>query len=336
MNSPTRVPFTRSGHRALDLLSVVVPLYNESAVLPAFHARLQRVLDGQPLSAEIVYVDDGSRDGSAAQLRRIRVGDPRVAVVTLSRNFGKEAALTAGIDHASGDAVVVIDADLQDPPELIGQMVQAWREGHDVVTMRRESRAGETFLKRASAGMFYRLLNRFSDVPIPLDTGDFRLLSRRAVNALRRLPERNRYMKGLFAWIGFPRKELRYGRDARAAGRSRWSFPRLVGLALDGFTSFTWAPLRFATYAGLLTAVAALGFGVWIVAKTLVFGDPVAGYPSMMTVILFLGGVQLLAIGIQGEYLGRLFSESKQRPLYLVQSVQPARDRREIPGEQVA
>jgi polyisoprenyl-phosphate glycosyltransferase len=230
----------------------------------------------------------------------------------------------------------VIDADLQDPPELIASMVDAWREGHDVVTMRRETRAGETFLKRASAGVFYRLLNRVSDVPIPLDTGDFRLLSRRAVNALRQMPERNRYMKGMFAWIGFPQKELRYARDARLAGRSQWSYPRLLGLALDGVTAFTWVPLRFATYAGLLAAVAALSFGIWIVAKTLIYGDPVAGYPSMMTVILFLGGVQLLAIGIQGEYLGRLFNESKQRPLYLVQSAQPARDRRELAGTESA
>jgi polyisoprenyl-phosphate glycosyltransferase len=336
MNAPTKLPLFRPGHPALDFLSVVVPLYNESAVLPAFHARLAQALDGLPLSAEIVYVDDGSRDESAAQLRRIRMGDPRVAVITLSRNFGKEAALTAGLDHASGGAVVVIDADLQDPPELIASMVDAWREGHDVVTMRRETRAGETFLKRASAGAFYRLLNRISDVPIPLDTGDFRLLSRRAVNALRQMPERNRYMKGMFAWIGFPQKELRYARDARLAGRSQWSYPRLLGLALDGVTAFTWVPLRFATYAGLLAAVAALSFGIWIVAKTLIHGDPVAGYPSMMTVILFLGGVQLLAIGIQGEYLGRLFNESKQRPLYLVQSVQPARDRRELAGTESA
>jgi glycosyltransferase involved in cell wall biosynthesis len=301
-------------------------------VLPAFHARLQHALAGLPLSAEVVYVDDGSRDGSPALLRRLRISDPRVAVVTLSRNFGKEAALTAGLDHASGDAVVVIDADLQDPPELIASMVEAWREGHDVVTMRREARAGETLFRRASAGAFYRLLGKLSDVPIPLDTGDFRLLSRRAVEALRRMPERNRYMKGLFAWIGFPQKELQYARAARAAGRSQWSYPRLLGLALDGITAFTWLPLRFATYAGLLAAVSALGYGVWIIAKTLIYGEPVAGYPTMMVVILFLGGAQLLATGIQGEYLGRLFSESKQRPLYLVQSVQPARDRREIAG----
>ncbi len=336
MNAPMKSPPSRRGGHALDRLSVVVPVYNESAVLPAFHARLQQVLDGLPLSSEVVYVDDGSCDGSAAVLRRLRVGDPRVAVITLSRNFGKEAALTAGLDHASGDAVVVIDADLQDPPELIVAMVEAWREGHDVVTMRRAARAGETLLKRASAGAFYRLLNRVSDVPIPLDTGDFRLLSRRAVDALRQLPERNRYMKGLFAWIGFPQKELQFARDVRAAGRSRWSYARLLGLALDGITSFTWAPLRFAIYAGLLTAAAALSFGAWIIVKTLMFGDPVAGYPSMMTVILFLGGAQLLAIGIQGEYLGRLFAESKQRPLYLVQSVQPARDRRSLAEEKLA
>jgi polyisoprenyl-phosphate glycosyltransferase len=335
MNTLVRSSASRRGRPTLDRLSVVVPVFNEAAVLPAFHARLEEVLNSLSLSTDVVYVDDGSRDGSAAVLRRLRMGDPRVGVITLSRNFGKEAALTAGLDHATGDAVVIIDADLQDPPELIVPMVQAWREGHDVVTMRRVARAGESVLRRTSADAFYGLLNRVSDVPIPLDTGDFRLLSRRAVNALCRMPERNRYMKGLFAWIGFPQKELQYERDARAAGGSHWSYPRLLGLALDGFTSFTWRPLRFATYAGLVTAVAALSFGVWIIAKTLMFGDPVQGYPTMMTVILVLGGAQLLAIGIQSEYLGRLFAESKQRPLYLVQSVQPARDRRELAEEEL-
>lgn len=232
--------------------------------------------------------------------------------------------MTAGLDHASGDAVVVIDADLQDPPELIKDMVAAWRDGYDVVTARRVRRKGETWMKKASSKLFYRLLNRVSEVPIPVDVGDFRLMSRRAVEALRQFPERNRYMKGLFAWVGFPQKELPYDREPRPAGRSQWTFWKLLGLALNGLTSFTWAPLRLATIAGLLTALGALAMGSLVLVRTLIYGDPVPGYPSLMCVLLFLGGMQLLAIGIQGEYLGRLFVESKQRPIYLLKSVRPA------------
>ncbi len=309
---------------SLDLLSIVIPVHNEAQVLPAMHERLASVLDGLSLSTEIIYVDDGSRDESPRILRRLRQSDPRVAVLELSRNFGKEAAMTAGLDHAQGDAIVIIDADLQDPPELIVEMVTAWREGYDVVTARRSRREGETWLKKISSKLFYRVLDKVSDVPLPLDVGDFRLMSRRAVEALKQLPERNRYMKGLFAWIGFPQKELLYIREPRHAGRSQWSFGKLIGLALDGITSFTWAPLRFATLMGMLVAVGALAMGSMIVVKTLLYGDPVPGYPSLMCVVLFLGGMQLLAIGIQGEYLGRLFVESKQRPLYLLKNIQQA------------
>ncbi len=317
-------PIRLRARSGAELISVVVPVYNEMAVLPDFHARLAAVLATLPVEAEVLYVNDGSRDATASVLRSLRVGDARVAVLELSRNFGKEAALTAGLDHARGEAVVVIDADLQDPPECIPEMLHAWREGFDMVTMRRASRPAESWLKRVSAAAYYRLLNRLSAVPIPVDTGDFRLLSRRALLALRELPERNRYMKGLFAWIGFRQKEIIYDRDARAAGKSRWPYTKLIRLAFDGITSFTSAPLRLATVAGLITACAALAFGVWTIIKTLVFGEPVAGYPSLMTVMLFLGGIQLLAIGIQGEYLGRLYEESKQRPVYLKKAYQPA------------
>ncbi len=323
MNQLAR-PIPMNTRTGAELLSVVVPVYNEMAVLPAFHARLAAVLETLPMEAEVLYVNDGSRDATASVLRGLRIGDARVAILDLSRNFGKEAALTAGLDHARGEAVIVIDADLQDPPECIPEMLRAWREGFDMVSMRRAHRAAESWLKRVSAAAYYRLLNRLSAVPIPVDTGDFRLLSRRALLALRELPERNRYMKGLFAWIGFRQTEIIYDRKARAAGKSRWPYTKLIRLAFDGITSFTSAPLRLATVAGLITACVALAFGVWTVIKTLVFGEPVAGYPSLMTVVLFLGGIQLLAIGIQGEYLGRLYEESKQRPVYLTKTWQPA------------
>jgi glycosyltransferase involved in cell wall biosynthesis len=308
------------------VLSIVVPVHNESEVLGTFHARLSTVLSRLAMAAEIVYVDDGSADGSSDLLRRIRVSDSRVAILELSRNFGKEAAMTAGLDHVHGDATVVIDADLQDPPELIEQMVAEWQKGNDVVTARRIRRNGESWLRVALSHLFYRMLNRVSEVPIPVDVGDYRLMSRRAVEALRDLRERNRYMKGLFAWVGYPQKELPYVRDARRSGKSKWGFGKLVGFALDGLTSFTWAPLRMATLVGVLVATGALAMGGIIVVKTLLYGDPVPGYPSLMCVVLFLGGMQLFAIGVQGEYLGRLFVESKRRPLYLLKNIQPAAD----------
>lgn len=324
MNTSASLLHAQRGIQKLDLLSVVVPVYNEQAVLPEFHKRLSAVLKTFGTAVEVVYINDGSSDESEAVLRNLRQTDSHVAVLELSRNFGKEAAMTAGLEYAAGDAVIIIDADLQDPPELIPQLIAAWREGNDVVTYRRLSREGETLFKRFCAHSFYRLLNRLSEVAIPVDVGDFRLMSRRAVDALIQLPERNRYMKGLFAWVGFPQKELTYERPARVAGYSQWSFMKLLGLALDGITSFTWAPLRLATAMGALVAVGALIAGGLIVVKTLLYSDPVPGYPSLMCVVLFLGGMQLLAIGIQGEYLGRLFNESKQRPLYLLKSVQPA------------
>lgn len=304
-------------------LSVLVPAYNESAVLDGFHQRLAAVLDGLDLDCRVLYVDDGSRDDTWQRILAIRERDPRVAALRLSRNFGKELALTAGLDAVDGDAVVVIDADLQDPPELIVEMVARWREGYDVVYGRRLERAGETWLKRATAAAFYRVIGRLSSTAIPADTGDFRLLSRPALDALRQLRERQRFMKGLFAWVGYSQCALDYRRDPRHAGRSKFNYWRLWNLALEGITSFSTAPLRIATYLGLLTAGVAFVAGVWVVVKTLVWGDPVAGYPSLMVVILLLGGVQLMALGVIGEYLGRLYMEAKGRPLYLVRDLLP-------------
>ena len=302
-------------------LSVVVPVYDEEDVLGAFHERLTAVLDRLALSAEILYVDDGSRDGTMEVLRKLRARDERVGIVALSRNFGKEAALTAGLDHATGDVVVVIDADLQDPPELIPEMIATWREGHDVVYARRTSRQGEGPLKRTTSWLFYRVLQRVSRVRIPEDTGDFRLLSRRAVQALGQLREQHRYMKGLYSWIGYDQAEVRYRRDPRHAGRTKWRYWALWNLALEGLTGFTTGPLKAATYLGLITATISLAYGAYIVLKTLRHGgDPVAGYPSLMAAVLFLGGVQLISIGIIGEYLARMFDETKRRPLYLVKT----------------
>ena len=303
------------------VISLVVPFYNEREVLPECVARLARVMEATGLTFEAVFVDDGGVDGGAEWLMAQCALQPWIRVVRLSRNFGKEAALTAGLDHARGEAVVVLDADLQDPPECIPEMIERWRAGADVVLMQRRSRHGETRLKRLSAHLFYRLLRRLSRSDIPTDTGDFRLMSRRAVDALRRLDERNRYMKGLFAWVGLPTVVLRYDREPRFAGSSKWGYWRLVGLAVEGITSFSVAPLRWAAVIGALAAAAGGGYGLWIIGKALMLGVEVRGYPSLTALITFLGGMQLLTIGIVGEYVGKVYLEAKQRPIYLVRDV---------------
>jgi glycosyltransferase involved in cell wall biosynthesis len=300
-------------------LSVVIAAYNEQASLPLMHPRLRAALDGLGLEeTRVVYVDDGSRDDTWAVLQDIAAADPTVRLLRLARNFGKELALTAGLDHVDTDAVVILDADGQDPPELIGAFVDKWRQGYDVVYGTRTRRDGEGWFKRATAAAFYRVINRLSDTPIPPDTGDFRLMSRRVVEALGQVRERQRFMKGLFAWVGFRQVALPYARAPRVAGSSKFNYWRLWNLALEGITGFSTVPLRVATYLGLGVALLAFLYGVWIIAKTLLWGDAVQGWPSLMAVILFLGGVQLIALGILGEYLGRLYLEAKQRPLYLV------------------
>lgn len=303
-------------------VSIIIPFLNEREVLPLCHARLRQVLDALGDPWEIVFVDDGSQDGSAEYLAGLMAREPGLKLVRLSRNFGKEAAMTAGLEHATGAAVILLDADLQDPPELIPDMVRAWREGADVVCMRRRSRAGESWLKRASAYAYYRLLSRLSRAAIPPDTGDFRLMSRRAVDALLRLPERCRYMKGLYAWIGMPTRVIDYDRAPRAAGATKWNYFALLRLAMEGITSFSTAPLRWATAAGVTAALLGALFGLAIIFKTLIFGDPVEGYPSLMAMITFLSGIQLITIGLLGEYMGKTYMEAKQRPVYLVSEVQ--------------
>lgn len=304
-------------------LTVIIAAHNEAQALPLLHARLRPVLDGLAgLRTRVLYVDDGSSDATWPAMQALAAADPDVGVLRLSRNFGKEAALTAGMDFVEGGAVMILDADGQDPPELIPEFVALWQQGYDNVYGTRLVRDGESWIKRGTAASFYRVIGWLSKTPIPADTGDFRLLSARAVQALGQLRERHRFMKGLFGWVGYRRRSLPYHRHARMAGASKFGLWRLWNLALEGITGFSTVPLRAATYLGLATASVAFLFAVWIVVKAGLYGDRVAGWPTAMAVILFLGGVQLIALGLIGEYLGRLYEESKQRPLYLVDTWQ--------------
>ncbi len=305
-------------HGVRPVCSLVVPFHNEAESIPALVERLRMVLDPLAVTWEMVCVDDGSTDDTLSMLLALHEQDARIRVFALSRNFGKEAALTAGLDNAWGACAIPLDADLQDPPELIPELLAKWQEGYDVVNARRLSRSGESWTKRSSSYGFYRLLNRLSPMKIPEDTGDFRLLSRPVLDALRQLPERRRFMKGLFSWVGFRSTEITYHRSARNHGKSRWSYWRLWNLALDGITSTTQLPLQIATLLGVVVSVLAFLYAVWMVISTLIYGNPVKGYPSLMVAILFLGGVQLLALGVIGEYIGRIHEETKNRPLYII------------------
>ena len=304
---------------SIPMLTILIAVYNEAQALPVLHPRIMKTLDDVQLQhADILYVDDGSTDDSWTVLTALANGDRRVKLLRLSRNFGKETALTAGLDHIESGAVFILDADGQDPPELLPAFIQKLQQGYDNIYGMRTQRSGESVFKRGTAHLFYRVMQRLSKTPIPQDTGDFRLLSSRHVQSLKQMRERNRFMKGLFGWVGYNSVAIPYERQRRAAGKSKFNYWRLWNFALDGITSFSSAPLRLATYLGLITALVAFIYAVWIVGKALLLGDPVAGWPTMMTVILFLGGVQLVALGMIGEYLGRLYEESKQRPLYFV------------------
>jgi polyisoprenyl-phosphate glycosyltransferase len=305
-------PFTK------PLVSVVVPFYNEIQNVRPLYIRLCAALERADISWELVCVNDGSRDGTLAALVRLQREDSRVRVHDLSRNFGKEAALTAGLDQAQGDVVIPLDADLQDPPEVIPAMIAKWHEGFDVVNAVRQEREGEGWLKRTSAFIFYRIINRLSSIEIPRDTGDFRLMSRAALEALKLMPERRRFMKGMFVWIGFPTASVLYRRAGRHSGTTSWNYWRLWNFALEGITSFSQVPLRIASYFGIAVAFISLLYGLFLLLRTVLFGNPVSGYPSIMVAILFLGGVQLVALGVIGEYLGRIYEETKQRPVYII------------------
>jgi len=313
-------------------LSVVVPVFNEADILPELNERLQRVFESNAYRGEIVYVNDGSTDASLELMEELRRGNGNVTILDLSRNFGQQLAITAGLDHAVGEAVVVIDADLQDPPELIPELVKEWRQGYDVVYAQRIQRKGETAIKKLTAAIFYRLMSKFGDANMPRNAGHFRLLSRRAVDALSANRESNRFMYYLYAWVGFPQKAVPYERDSRHAGKSSWNYWRLWNLAIEGITSATIAPLKLISYFGALTALCAFLFGGFFLLKTLLYGDPVTGFPTLITVMLFLGGVQLIALGVIGEYLGRTFLEAKKRPLYLLKGMHPSGLYREQSG----
>jgi glycosyltransferase involved in cell wall biosynthesis len=309
---------------AACVLSVVIPFFNEQSALPRLHQRLLRATAEVSDDVEIVYVDDGSTDGSWAVLQQIRARNNQVTAIRFSRNFGKEQAITAGLQFARGQAVIVMDADLQHPPEMIPAMMAVWREGVDIVNMRRRSRSEESWLKRHATHHFYLAINWLSDIPIPENVGDFRLFSRRAVDALNQLPERNRFMKGLFAWIGYSQRTLDYDCDERVAGRSKWRFRQLWRLAMEGITAFSIVPLKIATKLGLLSAMLSFCLGLYFFVRALIYGDPVQGFPTLIVVVLMLGGLQLLAMGILGEYIGRLSLESKRRPLFLIETYEPA------------
>ncbi len=302
------------------LISILIPAYNEQEVLGLLFERLGKLAeDNKNYDFEFFFVNDGSRDNTYEIIRDHAEKDVRVGYINLSRNFGKETAMLAGFDHVRGDAMVIIDADLQDPPELIPQMIEYWEQGYDDVFARRRSRAGESWLKKQTSRWYYKILQNSTRIPIQIDTGDFRLLDRRCIEALKQFRESERYTKGMFSWIGYKKKELLYDRDPRAAGETKWNYSKLVNLAIDGITSFTTAPLRITTYIGTLVSLVAFIYIAYLLIRPL-FGVPtVPGYASTLAVILFLGGVQLLSLGIIGEYIGRIFNETKQRPLYFVE-----------------
>ncbi|MDH4128745.1 MAG: glycosyltransferase family 2 protein [Spirochaetota bacterium] len=299
-------------------LSIVVPMYNEKENIDLFISKLTSVIDTITPTYEIICINDGSTDKTLEKLLEHHKINLKIKIINLSRNFGKEKALTAGLDFSNGDAVIPIDADLQDPPELIEEMINKWIEGFDVVYATRKVRHGESCIKRATASFFYKILNTISDIPIPQNTGDFRLLDRRVIEALRRIPEEGRFMKGLFSWVGFKQTSILYDRQPRHSGKTSWNYWKLWNFALDGFTSFSHLPLRIWTYIGFIISIFSLIYVLVLIIFTITKGLDVPGYASLMVVMLFLGGIILIGLGILGEYIGRIFIEVKNRPIYLI------------------
>lgn len=319
MNTGANMGFPKLGGR--KLVSIVTAFYNEEAAIPVFFEEMHKLEQSLDCAMEYICINDGSTDATLGLLRLHLSGRPQARVINLARNFGKEAAISAGLAHAKGDAVVIIDADLQDPPELIGEFIAKWREGFDVVYGIRASRKVDSFLKRATAKGFYTVFNRMTDVPIPPGAGDFRLMDRRVVDVLLSMPERNRFMKGLFSWVGFRQTGIEYDRKPRCGGTSGWSYLRLLNLAIDGLTSFSIAPLRLASLSGLIVSLLGFSYAAFLVFRTMLFGIDVPGYASVMVVMMVLGGVQLVCLGLIGEYLGRLYVEAKGRPLYVIADI---------------
>ena len=317
-------------HKNKLLISIIVPVYNESHGLKDFHDRLHPVLSELDHENEIIFINDGSGDDTSNKLSKLQLTHTNITTIELSRNFGKEVAVTAGLDYAHGDAAIIIDADLQDPPELIPRMIQKWKEGYEVVYARRTKRKGETVIRKIASYIYYRILQHSTPLHIPEDTGDFQLLDRVVIDAIKLVKERHRYMKGLFAWVGYNQTGIEYDRDPRHSGTTSWGFWKLWNFAIEGITSFTTSPLKVATYFGLVTAASSFVFGINIIIDTILHGNPVAGYPSLMVTILFLGGVQLIFIGIIGEYLGRMFDETKKRPLYFIRKITEKQNNKEL------
>ena len=300
-------------------ITIIIPAYNEEESLPHLYERLEKLMSSmEHYEFEILFVNDGSKDNTINLIKEYREKDNRISYVDFSRNFGKEIAMIAGLDYATGDCVIFMDADLQDPPELIPELVKYWEEGYDDVYAKRNSRKGETWLKKFTSKMYYRVLQHLTNVPIQQDTGDFRLLDRRCVNALRKMRESQRNSKSMFSWIGYKKKEVLYDRDPRIAGKTKWNHKKLVDLAIDGITSFTTSPLRISTYISIPTFIVLFVYFVYVIAKCIVTSTMIQAYQAIILLILFFSGVQILLFGIIGEYLGRIFNESKDRPLYLV------------------
>ena len=300
-------------------ITIIVPAYNEQDSLPFLYERLEKLINSiDNYEFEILFVNDGSKDKTLELIKEFRKKDERISYVDFSRNFGKETAMIAGLDYAKGDAVIFIDADLQDPPELIPKMIKYWEEGYDDVYAQRKSRKGETFLKKFTSKMYYRVLQALTSVEIQKDTGDFRLLDRRCVNAIKKLRESQRCSKSIFSWIGYKKKAIFYDRDPRVAGKTKWNYKKLVNLAIDGITSFTTSPLRISTYIAIPTFFSLFIYFIYVIAKCVVTGEVIQAFQAIILLVLFFSGVQILLFGIVGEYLGRIFNETKNRPLYLV------------------
>ena len=303
-------------------VSLLIPFYNEQEVLPLLFEKLQELMDGNDgYEWEVVMVNDGSVDGSLCAVKQMRQRDPRFRYIDLSRNFGKEVAMIAGLDYVTGDCVVIMDADLQHPPHLIPDMLKLWEEGNDDIYGKRKNRGKEPWLRKQLSLLYYRLLQKTTKVQVLQNVGDFRLLDRICIDALCSMRESQRYTKGMFQWIGFKKKELLFDQEDRAAGNTKWNYLKLVGLAIEGITSYTTSPLKIATIMGLIVSLCAFCYMLFVIVKSLFIGDPVAGYPTIMVVMLFLGGVQLLSLGIIGEYIGRIFNETKNRPVYFIREI---------------
>ena len=303
----------------MKTISILVPCYNEEAGLEIFYQAVSNITDNMPkYTFDFLFIDDGSSDQTLDIIKRLQEKNNNIFYISLSRNFGKEIAMLAGMDHVNSDACIIMDADLQDSPSLIPKMIAEWENGYFDVYAKRQHRNGETWFKKFSSKIYYRILNKLSDVPVLVDVGDFRLLDRQCIKALRSMRECQRYTKGLFSWIGYKKKSILYDRQPRKAGKTKWNYRKLIHLAIDGITSFSTVPLHVSSWLGFLVSFCAFFYMLFIILKTLIYGDSVPGYPSLVAIILFVGGIQLIVLGIIGEYLGKIFNESKNRPVYLV------------------